>query len=186
VVKDRLYTCRASDPSRRAIQTVMRRTLSALARLMAPILSFTAEEIWLRLAPGEGASVFLEEYPEAPAEWLAPEIAAEMDRLLDLRAKANKSLEEARRDKIIGSSLEAEVALAASGADLEVLRRHEGELAELLIVSRASVSEGPPDAPLSAAVSASPHPKCPRCWVRHPEVPADGGGVCPKCRLALG
>jgi isoleucyl-tRNA synthetase len=186
VVKDRLYTWRASDPGRRAVQTVMRRVISALARLMAPILSFTSEEIWLRLAPGDDSSVFLERFPEAPDEWRDDALFSEMERLLESRAKANKALEEARQAKIIGGSLEAEVTLKASGEELELLRRHEPELAELLIVSSVTLIAGEEGSELSAEVRVSPHPKCPRCWIRHPDLSKDPGGVCPKCREALG
>ncbi|MDR1038577.1 MAG: isoleucine--tRNA ligase [Deltaproteobacteria bacterium] len=231
VLKDRLYTFAASDPARRASQTVLRRILVTVTSLMAPILSFTAEEIWRSLhglppagteaaeagesaegprpdvgakgagsagTPGPGASpspesVFLTEFPDPSADWENDDLAAETERLLSARAVALKALEDARKAKLIGSSLDAEVELSASGPALELLRKREAILPELLIVSRVRVCEAadvPPDAPaegtVAAKVSMSPDPKCPRCWNRHPEVPADGSGVCPKCRRALG
>ncbi|MDR1656866.1 MAG: isoleucine--tRNA ligase [Deltaproteobacteria bacterium] len=186
IVKDRLYTFRADDPARRSTQTVMHLVVSALTRLMAPILSFTAEEIWLRLKPGENSSVFLQDFPQAEESWLAPELAADYDRLIELRTVANKALEEARRDKTIGSPLEAAVTLTASGNDLALLSRYYPELTEFLIVSQVELLEGAPEEPLTAKVTVSPHPKCPRCWIHHPEVPPDQSGVCPKCRRALG
>ncbi|MDR2455023.1 MAG: isoleucine--tRNA ligase [Deltaproteobacteria bacterium] len=186
VVKDRLYTWSPSHPGRRAVQTVMWRVLSSLTRLMAPILSFTAEEIWLRLSPGDASTIFTQEFPEAPDEWRDEALAAEMDSLLGLRAKANKALEEARRLKLIGGSLEARVTLSASGAELNLLKKHEPTLAELLIVSEVALMEGEPGSELVAAVAPSTYPKCPRCWIRHPEASEEFGRVCPKCREALG
>jgi isoleucyl-tRNA synthetase len=184
VIKDRLYTFRADDPARRATQTVMRRVLSSLARLMAPILSFTAEEIWSRLEPDDDKSVFLADFPEAEPSPLRPEEAARFERLLDLRGAIYRSLEEARRAKVIGGGLEAELSITASGADHDILSGH-GNLAELLIVSQVSLARGPDGAAIATEVKASPHPKCPRCWIRHPAVPPDQSAVCPKCQKAL-
>ncbi|MDR1546650.1 MAG: isoleucine--tRNA ligase [Deltaproteobacteria bacterium] len=185
VVKDRLYTFKSSHPKRRAAQTVMRTTLSTLTRLTAPVLSFTCEEIWSRLAPGENSSVFLQDFPAERPEFLQPESAAEMERLLALRSVANKALEQARQERLIGGPLDAEVTLTASGEDHALLVRHQADLAELLIVSDAKVEPGPDGSEPRAVVVPSPHPKCPRCWIRSPEVPADQTGVCLKCRAAL-
>ncbi|MDR2612172.1 MAG: isoleucine--tRNA ligase [Deltaproteobacteria bacterium] len=210
VLKDRLYTFRADDPARRGSQTVMRRILETVTSLMAPILSFTAEEIHRCLhglptagaggAGGGGArdvpeSVFLTDFPEPEPSWEGDPGALDMERLMAVRAAANKALEDARRRKVIGSSLDADLELRARGPSLGLLRKHEARLPELFIVSRVAVTELPPDpapqdAPgefwAEAIVTPSADPKCPRCWNRHPEVPADGSGVCPKCRRALG
>ncbi|MDR1081892.1 MAG: isoleucine--tRNA ligase [Deltaproteobacteria bacterium] len=218
VLKDRLYTFRASDPARRASQTVMREILSSVTSLMAPVLSFTAEEIWRSLnglapagAPGTpGAksaasalppagtpadvpeSVFLSAFPFPVPAWEEDQSALETERLLAVRTVALKALEDARKTKLIGSSLDAEVEILASGPLLELLRRRGQGLQELFIVSRVVLTEADPpaDAPAEgwaeARVAMSPDPKCPRCWNRHPEVPADGSRVCPKCRKALG
>jgi isoleucyl-tRNA synthetase len=189
VIKDRLYTLKASDPARRGCQTVMRTVLSALTRLMAPVLSFTAEEIWQRLEPGEKTSVFLQDFPEADPAWLVPEQAQLFESLLTVRAAAYKSLEQARRDKVIGSGLDAELRLAVTPGDAAVLERFPN-LAELFIVSRVVVTVAPEGADLGpdkilAEVAVSPDQKCPRCWTRRPEVPADQGAVCHKCRKAM-
>ncbi|MDR1035937.1 MAG: isoleucine--tRNA ligase [Deltaproteobacteria bacterium] len=232
VLKDRLYTFSASDPARRASQTVMREILVSVTALMAPVLSFTAEEIWRSLnglppagspgtpggtgrgaSPAGGAaspassdsaaqapspaavpeSVFLTDFPSPVTAWEEDPVALETERLLAVRAVALKALEDARKTKLIGSSLDAEVEILASGPVLELLKKHESRLPELFIVSRVVLGEAsspPADAPADgwaeARVSMSPDPKCPRCWNRHPEVPADGSGVCPKCRRALG
>jgi isoleucyl-tRNA synthetase len=180
VIKDRLYTFKADSPERRATQTVMREVLTTLTSLMAPILSFTAEEIWSRLEPD--ASVFLTDFPQSDPSRLIPTEAAEFERFLDLRAIINKSLEEARNTKAIGSGLEAELDVTASGEEYRILAAQDN-LAELLIVSAVRLTEDPEGTPLTAKVTPSHHPKCPRCWVRHPEVVGDG--VCPKCQKAL-
>ncbi|MDR0355644.1 MAG: isoleucine--tRNA ligase [Deltaproteobacteria bacterium] len=183
VIKDRLYTLRADDPARRASQTVMWTVISSLTRLMAPILSFTAEEIWLRLKPSDDSSVFLEDFPEPQAEHLNPEEAQKFERLLELRTQAYKALEQARKSKIIGSGLEAELILTASGDDFELLSKHPN-LAELFIVSQTTLKRKD-EGELTAEVALCSHPKCPRCWLRRPEVPEDQSGVCDKCRKAL-
>ena len=188
VVKDALYTRAASDPRRRGAQTAMHQTLSVLTRLMAPILSFTAEEIWGCL-PGvpAGDSVFLNDLPGFRPDWHDPELAGRWEELLKIRAQVNRELEAARRDKVIGAPLEAEAELRAAGRTLELLRRYEGLLPEIFIVSRVTLTEdqnGGPEDRAAVRVAPSPHPKCPRCWVRTPREP-DGGEVCGKCRRAL-
>ncbi|MDR2367112.1 MAG: isoleucine--tRNA ligase [Deltaproteobacteria bacterium] len=180
VIKDRLYTFKADSPERRATQTVMHAVLTSLTRLMAPILSFTAEEIWSRLEPD--SSVFLTDFPESDPSFARPGEAAEFERFLDLRAVIYKSLEQARQKKEIGGGLDAEIAITASGADYDVLASHEN-LSELLIVSSVTLTRGPEGAPLAAEVKVNPHEKCPRCWIRHPGV--HGDAVCPKCQKAL-
>src|SRR5207247_4598682 len=96
IIKDRLYTSAADDPRRRAAQTACYDIFSALARLMAPILTFTAEEAW-RHAPGVKAeSVHLERFPEVSREWLDTTLARERGRLLEVRREVAKALEPAR------------------------------------------------------------------------------------------
>ncbi|MDR1677481.1 MAG: isoleucine--tRNA ligase [Deltaproteobacteria bacterium] len=180
IIKDRLYTFKADSPERRASQTVMYSVLSSLTRLMAPILSFTTDEIWSRLEPDR--SVFLTDFPEAKAADLNPTEAALFERFLDLRAIIYRSLEEARRSKLIGGGLDAELTVTASDSDYESLSLYPN-LAELLIVSSVNLVKGPEGSPLKTEVIVSKHQKCPRCWIRHPEVTGDN--VCPKCRKAL-
>jgi isoleucyl-tRNA synthetase len=182
IVKDRLYTFKANSQERRGTQTVMRSVISVLARLMAPILSFTAEEIWSRLEPGN--SVFLTDFPRINQEFERPEETAKFEQFLELRSAINKSLEEARAAKVIGSGLDADLLVTASGADHDCLSSH-GNLAELLIVSSVSLARGPEGTHLATEVKPSPHNKCPRCWIRHPKVANDGDSVCPKCQRAL-
>ncbi len=186
VVKDRLYTLAAGDKRRRGTQTVMHTVLTAMTRLMAPILSFTCEEIWSYLPDYKaGQSVFLEDLPAVNEEWNKPELAATWEKLLAARHVVLKELELARREKTIGSSLEAEVEITAGGETLELLKQHQDSLAEILIVSAVKLTEGPADGEMVVKVSPSDAPKCPRCWVHSCEVTANSEGVCSKCADAL-
>ena len=115
IIKDRLYTAPTRSPERRSAQTVLYHALSALARLLAPVLAFTSEEIW-RYIPGdrEGAiSVQLTSMPEVVEEYLDEELDQKWERLLEVRGEVTRALEAARRDKVIGNSLEAAVELYA-------------------------------------------------------------------------
>jgi isoleucyl-tRNA synthetase len=190
VLKDRLYTFKSSDPKRRGSQTVMHTLLKSIVSIIAPILSFTAEEIWGHL-PGkdkEAPSVFLSSFPEDHGTWENPSLRQTMERLLSIRTRVNKSLEEARSQKLLGSSLDAELILKAAPELHLFLKSHLPILPELFIVSQVSLSEDKdlsPDDPLIIEVLRSPLHKCPRCWNRRPEVKEDGQNVCDKCQKAL-
>ncbi len=187
VIKDRLYTLAPTGPKRRGAQTVMYQVVSGLTRLLAPILSFTCEEIWGYLPGRDGESVFLSDFPLVRPEWRDAELAREWEELLKIRAVVNKELEAARRDKIIGAPLDAEVDLTASGAAYALLKSHEAELADIFIVSQVRLAEGGPGNGNAVAAQVRPcvHPKCPRCWVHAPEVPENQSTVCKKCANAL-
>lgn len=188
VVKDTLYTRSRNDPRRRGVQTIMYQTLSILVRLMAPILSFTCEEIWAYRPGNCGASsVFLTDLPSFREDWHDPDLARRWDNLLKIRTLVNRELEVARRNKIIGASLDARLGIKATGRSFELLTEYMDQLPELFIVSQVVLFKdgvGDNDT-IMVAVSPSPDPKCPRCWVHSPEVPPDQSGVCGKCRLAL-
>jgi isoleucyl-tRNA synthetase len=198
ILKDRLYTAKAAGRERRSAQTVMYEVASALLRLLAPVLSFTAEEAWQQLPGRTAESVFLAGFPEA-TEAMEPALAERYGRLFAVRGAVQGVLEAARREKRIGSSLEARVVLAASGAAREFLRANLAELPVLLIVSQVELAEqpGPKAQPLAltqafgegtavtAEVLAAEGGKCPRCWV-YSEAVEQGSGVCPRCREALG
>src|SRR5256884_2692192 len=140
IIKDRLYTSAADDPRRRAAQTASYDIFSALARLIAPILTFTTEEAW-RHAPGVKAeSVHLEGFPEAPREWLRDTPARERARLLEVRREVAKALETARTQSLIGSGLQARLRVAAAPEDLpELLRAKRALLPTLFIVSQVEL-----------------------------------------------
>jgi isoleucyl-tRNA synthetase len=188
VLKDRLYTFAPTNPARRSAQTVLWKITEALVRLVAPILSFTADEVWEYLPKVEGraASVHLALFPK-PEEIFAEDPAALLDewkQLFAVRDVALRVLEEARQAKRIGKGLEAEIELVAAGPELSLLQKHAAGLKEILNVSAVRVVEGPSLA--AEALPASGH-KCARCWNFMPEV-ADYGiwqNVCTRCSTAL-
>jgi isoleucyl-tRNA synthetase len=175
VIKDRLYTSGADDPRRRAAQSTCHDVFNALARLMAPILTFTAEEAW-RYAPGaHSESVHLERFPEVPLQWLDDGLKGEWDRLLEVRREVAKALETARAQKLIGSGLEAAVRILAAPEDLPGLLHAKRHLLEtVFIVSRVELTgEGAApavryesqDIPgFVVGVDKAPGRKCERCW----------------------
>ncbi len=183
IIKDRLYTSAPDDPARRAAQTAAYDILSALLRLMAPVLTFTAEEAW-RLMPGVHAeSVHLERFPQVPLEWIDDTLKGEWDRLLEVRREVAKALETVRSQKQIGSGLEAAVSIAAAPEDLPALLGAKGGLlAPLFIVSDVRLFESPsPDVLLPPtesseipglviAIGRAAGAKCERCWRYSPRV----------------
>jgi len=170
--KDSLYCDAPGDPRRRAYRTVLDTLFHALIRYAAPVLVFTAEEVWGTRYPGKG-SVHLLEWPEVPS------VDAEMAKwaeLRGLRQQVTEAIEPLRRDKLVRSSLEAEVVVPASAVPEGV---DDGLLAELFI--SAAVSRGTDD---RVGVRASDDHKCGRCWRLLPEVPEDGE-LCIRCAEVL-
>ena len=144
ILKDRLYTAPAKSLARRSAQTVMYAILDTLTRLMAPVLSFTADEIWGYLPGEREASVHLARFPQLGVELVDPALEARFDQLLAVRGEVSKLLEQARAAKLIGSGLEAKVTLAAPAGPLrDLLQAERDELATLFIVSQAELV-GPP------------------------------------------
>ena len=194
VVKDRLYTSAPDDQRRRAAQTTSYDIFRALARLMAPILSFTAEEAW-RYVPGTRAeSIHLERFPQVPLEWLDDTVEREWSRLLEVRREALKALETARVRKLIGSGLEAAVTIMTAPEDLpELLRRKRDVLTTLLIVSQvgfdrpssppAIVHESQEIPGLVIGVDHARGRKCERCWMWTERVGESAAhpGLCERC-----
>jgi isoleucyl-tRNA synthetase len=190
VLKDRLYCDPAEGPRRRSAQTVLLRIAEDLARLMAPALPFTADEVWPRLPGRREPSVHVAHFPSASgADDL---VLARWRPLLDARAVVTKVLEEARAAKRIASSLEASVLLSGPAAALAPLHAHEksssvfpGNLANLFIVSRVELRED--EGPLSVAVDRAPGAKCERCWTYSPNVGRLKAhpGVCERCAAVL-
>jgi isoleucyl-tRNA synthetase len=190
VLKDRLYCDATAGDRRRSAQTALHRIASDITRLMAPVLPFTAEEIWERLPGSGGDSVHLALFPE-----VEPGDAKRLERwddLLEARQAVTRKLEEARAAKTLSSSLGARVTLRASGPLLEQLRGYEatsrywpGELANLMIVSRVELLEG--EGELQVEVSAASGSKCERCWSVSEEVGSQSVhvGVCPRCARVL-
>ena len=191
VVKDREYTTRADSTARRSCQTAMYHIVEAMVRWLAPILSFTAEEIWRYLPGQRDESVFM-------ATWHAVPDAGTVDmrqwrKLLDVREAVRKELEKLRVEGRIGSSLDAEVDLYCEPELAHNLARLGEELRFALITSYARVHEDtkrPKDAVESAELpglavlaKASGHEKCVRCWHHREDVGADKAhpGLCSRC-----
>lgn len=197
VLKDRMYTTKADSPERRSGQTAMYEILCAMVKLMAPILSFTAEEVWGYLAR-DGESIHLEDMPEVNDSWLNEDLDVRWNRMIDIRGEILKRLELARKDKLIGHSLDALVQVFASGNTYTLLREFEDQLASICIVSEAELygDEVPiPDDAIASEiidnlyirVAKAYGDKCPRCWqyrttigenTKHPE-------ICAQCAAAL-
>ncbi len=195
ILKDRLYTFRKDSPQRRGSQTVLFDILVAMTKLMAPILSFTAEEIW-RLLPKDGSagtdawSVHLAQFPEATPAWSDLTLADRWDTLLELRAMVQAALEAKRRDKVIGAPLEARVALQATPERCAFLKPYMKDLPALFIVSEVSlqeVTDVTEQLGVRTDVQKAHGVKCERCWNYRPSVGADPSHptLCDRCVDAI-
>jgi isoleucyl-tRNA synthetase len=191
IVKDRLYCSAPASRERRAAQTAQWIVLDALTRLMAPILSFTADEIWMH-APahtGKADSVFLAGFPALDASRRDEALATRWDRLLEVRAAVTKALEEARKSGQIGHSLDARVELAASDGLRPALAEVAPELPALFIVSQVDLVQdlagesSPLLAGLKVRVATARGGKCERCWNYSEAIGshADHPGLCDRC-----
>lgn len=182
ILKDRLYTTGRDSAARRSAQTALHHITHALLKLLAPILSFTAEEAWGDLH-GQAAttSIFTGLFHEVPALADAPELAARWTRLREIRAEAMREIEAVRTRGEIGSSLAAELDFRASGEDLALLESLGDDLRFVFLVSRAQVHSAP--GPLAIEVRATEHAKCARCWHHRPDLGHDAGHpeLCGRC-----
>jgi isoleucyl-tRNA synthetase len=202
VLKDRMYTFAPTSHARRSAQTVLWQITEALVRLVAPILTFTADEIWEHLPAIEGreASVHLVQFPK-PEEIFSEDPAPlieEWKTLIGVRDEVLKLLEQARQEKTIGKALEADVSIAANDALGKLLKTHESSLKELFNVSSAEIVSANVDSKTGSvwqtegadiqiqARPASGH-KCARCWNFMPHVSSYGiwENVCDRCQSAL-
>ncbi|HUX26674.1 MAG TPA: isoleucine--tRNA ligase [Burkholderiales bacterium] len=182
ILKDRLYTAGRDSKARRSAQNALYQILQRLVRLMAPILSFTAEEIW-SLAGGEGETVFTHTWDEFPAADIAQPLLERWASIRSVRAEVQKQLEEARAAGKIGSSLQAEVEIRAGGDKLTLLQSLQNDLRFVLITSSAKLTPVAAAADEAVIVSASAHAKCGRCWHYRDDVGADAAhpGLCGRC-----
>jgi isoleucyl-tRNA synthetase len=199
VLKDRMYTFAPTSHARRSAQTVLWQITEALVRLVAPIMSFTADEIWEHLpaVAGREASVHLARFPK-PEEIFSEDptpVLAEWKQLFKVRESSLAHLEESRQAKIIGKSTEAALQIRAAGRLLECLRLHAPDLKEFLNVSEVAILHEPemddPDEEASFSLGTKVSPasghKCARCWNFMPEVSNYGiwQNVCTRCQAAL-
>ncbi|TAM84108.1 MAG: isoleucine--tRNA ligase [Candidimonas sp.] len=182
ILKDRLYTTGADSTARRSAQTALFHVTHALLKLMAPVLSFTAEEAWADLhAEKESVSIFTELFHRIPAVPDAAPLIERWTRLRAIRAQAMREIESVRVTGAIGSSLDAELDIGADGNDHALLDSLGDDLRFVLIVSRATLHQAP--GPLTLAVSATTQPKCNRCWHHRADVGIDTAhpDLCGRC-----
>ncbi|MBX3276917.1 MAG: isoleucine--tRNA ligase [Acidobacteria bacterium] len=186
IIKDRLYTAAPKSRARRSAQTALYEIVSRLARLSAPILAFTADEIWENIpgATRKAASVHLTLFPTVEETWSNDALRARYERLFEIRGVVTKALEEARNAKLIGSALEAHVAIAADSSTQEFLASFGDDLRFALIVSGVELAPG---AELNVTVARADGEKCERCWNYTTDVGSDARypGACARCAASL-
>lgn len=192
ILKDRLYTSGTTSFARRSAQTAIWHITQSLLRLMAPTLSFTAEEAWQSFASAEAfagsdETIFTQTYYELPAIANSETLEAKYASLRAVRADVTKQLEEVRVSGAIGSSLQAEVLIKASGDKFGVLSSLEDDLKFALITSAASVEQVATEADETVVVSASKYQKCERCWHYRADVGvnAEHPTLCGRCNSNL-
>lgn len=195
ILKDRVYTRRADSVSRRSAQTVMYLILDSLIRLIAPVLSFTADEVWNSMPGKREESVHLALFPQKQPGWRNDQLAKQWEQIIKIRAEVSKALEQARIAKQIGLSLDAAVTLVVPPDMHNLFESHAADLAEIFIVSKALLvknidgdcyrSEAIPG--LAVAVSIAPGKKCERCWHYSEQLGSDTAHptICPTCTEAV-
>jgi isoleucyl-tRNA synthetase len=190
VRKDVLYCDRADSMRRRAARTVLDHLFHCLTAWLAPVLVFTAEEAWLTRFPSEDDSVHLRLFPEPPADWLDPDLAARWERIRRVRRVVTGALEVERREKRIGAGLEAAPQVFVGEDDARLLATV--DLAELAITSGIEVIAGAPpagaftldDTPgVGVVPKLAQGTRCARCWQSYATVDADG--LCARCADAV-
>ncbi len=187
ILKDRLYTTGANSKPRRAAQSALWHVLQALIRLIAPVLTFTAEEIWQVLTKNPEDSVMLATWHALPEQAEESVLATRWQQIREVRAEVSKVLEELRVAGKIGSSLQAEVEIRASGAKHDLLAALGNDLRLVLICSKATVVKADDAASEGVTAVPSPHAKCPRCWHWREDVGvnAEHPELCGRCDANL-
>ena len=182
VIKDRLYTMPEDSSGRRSAQTTLWHLAECLARWLAPVLSFTAEEFWREIPGDRPESVFMSDPYDLPG---LPECQADWDTLREARSRVLGVVEDARQAGELGSSLEAELSVPADAAALSSLEQLGDELRFVFI--SAAVKLEPGEAEQAPVCRASGHSKCERCWHRVPIRPEGDSheGLCDRCVLNL-
>ena len=181
ILKDRLYTCGAESKARRSAQTALWHVTNSLLRLMAPVLSFTAEEAWQVFTRKADDSVFFHAWHAVPDARLDASTIDAWGSVRQFREIVAKGIEERRVAKEVGSSLAAEVDIQASGQAYDSLARLGEDLRFVLLTSRAGVQRG--EGPVVAKVTPSRLTKCDRCW--HYRADVDAEGLCGRCQSNL-
>ena len=190
ILKDRLYTAGANSKPRRAAQTTLHHILQSLTRLIAPVLSFTAEEIWATLNPGNDDSVFLHTFYSLPTLTNddppgAEKFRRDWDYVRRIRSEVNKKIEDLRGQGKVGSSLQAEVAITCGTFEHETFARFGNDLKFIFITSNVSLIplKATSEFSLGIVVKASDAKKCERCWHYRPDVGSNGEHptICGRC-----
>ena len=179
ILKDRLYTTATTGLARRSAQTALWYITAAYLRLMAPILSFTAEEAFAIFEPGKSPTIFTEEFFDLPTINGAEELLSKWEKIRQVRADVQKEIENLRTEGKVGSSLQAEVDITVEGDAYDALASLEDELRFVMITSRADLHKGS----ASISVHQSQAQKCARCWHYVPSVgsAAEHQTLCSRC-----
>lgn len=197
ILKDRLYTSPAASRERRSAQSAVYLLLHTMIRLLAPVLTFTAEEVWGAMPDytGKEASVHLAQFPVPNPSHEDAELAERWQTMLDIRTESSKAVEIARQNKVIGHSLDAAVTILPPENLRTLLMAYGEELRTLLIVSQVDIVDtGIPDAyesseikGLKIGVAKAAGKKCARCWIYSPYVGADAlhPEICDRCLTHL-
>ncbi len=191
ILKDRLYTTAANSHARRSAQTALAHITHSVLRIMAPMLSFTAEEAWPIFAPRAwregGETIFTQTWYRFPEIADADALIAKWNRIRAIRAQVMRAIEEQRIAGRVGSSLQAELVLRVGGEDHDLLASLEDDLRFVTITSAATLERAPAGAEPVIEVSASKRQKCERCWHYRDEVGSDPAhpGLCGRCTSNL-
>jgi isoleucyl-tRNA synthetase len=202
-LKDRLYTLGAGSPLRRSSQTALHLIFNALVKLLAPFITFTADEAWSFATTGReycDDSIHLQDWPIAPKGWKDPDLFKRIGFIIHARSALQRKIELLRKEG--GKSIDLAVEIEASGEAHRIFADHAARLAELFVVSSVrllpktitecpgepDVTLGDPEKPdwVCFKVTRDPNPQCPRCWRHVPQVNnTPYGEVCPRCEEAL-
>jgi len=187
ILKDRLYTGGENSLARRSAQNALYHITQSLVRLMAPILSFTAEEVWTVITKNEQDSVFLHAWHDVPAPADADNLRTRWEALRDIRSDVLKQLEMLRADGVIGSSLAAEVEVHVTAEKFRLLQSLDDDLRFVLITSQARAVEAADESSEKVVAAASPYRKCERCWHYRADIGshADHPALCGRCTSNL-
>ena len=194
VLKDRLYTTKAKSVARRSGQTAMFTILKAMTQLLSPLLTFTAEEVWAAMPTWKGKtlSVHLSQFPQVNDQYFNAELGDQWKTMIDAKAEIAKAVEQARKEKVIGHSLDARITIAVPEKMRTLIAQHLEDLRALLIVSQLQVvGEKEIAKPykseemkgLFVGVEKARGVKCERCWIYEESVGSNAQHptVCGRC-----
>ncbi len=194
IIKDRLYVEGKTSKERRAAQTAMYIILSKLVRILAPITSFTAEEIWKYMPKTENENTFsimLEDYPKYDEKLYNKELDDKFKKIIEIKELASKKLEEAREEKLIGQTLEAKVTVSANKENelYELIKDNKNLIEDVLIVSELELKEdsSKENEEIIITISRAEGEKCERCWkyTKNVGIDEENPTICKRCSEVL-